>query len=170
MKTKMAMCLPVVWFLVAVSTLAHYERNWEGGTSFSFDGFSVNVVLSIILAIVLVIRIFRRVEDILIAKGTIKSRVSTPYDLFPVPLLFLFFGIGFRFFGDAIQSTPLTAAKNQTVYQWVFEWGVNENKFLIYLAILGLILLYRIHQLLAAVRCNMAPSRSSQVLNNQNPP
>jgi hypothetical protein len=147
MKTKWTkLCLPILWFLVAVSTVIHYERNWEDNR-ISFDGFRTGIGLSVLLAIVLVIRIFRRVEDILIARGTIKSRVSTPYDLFPV-LLLLPFGFGVRWIGDLL---PSLAARQNIVYQWVFEWGVNENKFLIYFAILGLILLYRIHQLLAAI-------------------
>ena len=139
--------LPILWFLVAVATLVHYERHWETGTAVFFDGFGNGIGLAVILAIVLVIRIFRRVEDILIAKGTIKRRVSTPYDLFPLFLL-IPFGVGAQWFGDLL---PSAAAKNEVVYEWFFKWGVNEYKFLIYFAILGLILLYRIHQLLVAV-------------------
>jgi len=151
MKTKLTKtCLPILWFVVAVSTVVYYERNWETGNKFFFDGFGTGIGLAIVVAIVFVIRIFRRVEDILIANGTIKSRVSTPYDCFPV-LLLLPFGFGGQWFGDLLPSTPLIAAKHETVYEWVFKWGVNENKFLIYLAILGLILLYRIHQLLMAI-------------------
>ncbi len=150
MKTKLTEWLPVVWFLVAVLTVVYYERNWEDGGKFFFDGFGNGILLSIILAIALVIRIFRRVEDILIARGAITHRVSTLYDLFPV-LLLIPFGFGGQWFGDRLSPTPLTAAAHDVVYQWVFKWGMNEYKFLIYLAILGLILLYRIHQLLVAV-------------------
>jgi hypothetical protein len=155
--TRIAKCLPILWFFVAVSTLVCYERNWETGNKFFFDGFGTGISLSIILAIALVIRIFWRVEDILIARGTIQHRVSTPYDMFPFPLLLLF-GFGCQWFGDKLPPTPLTTATHETVYQWVFKWGVNENKFWIYLAILGLIFLYRIHQLLAAVASRPTPS------------
>ncbi len=142
--------LPLLWFLAAVSTLVYYEQSWESGKVF-FDGLGVGVGLSVVVAIVLVIRIFRRVEDVLISKGAIHGRVSTPYDLFPVFLL-LPFGFGGQWFGDLL---PSAAAKYEPVYRWVFKWGTDEHKFLIYLAILGLILLYRIHQLLAAI----APKR-----------
>ena len=147
MKTKLTkICLPVLWLLVAVSTVVHYERNGETIKVF-FDGYGTGIVLSVVLAVILVIRIFRRVEDILISKGAITSRVSTPYDLFPVLLIFPF-GIRSQWFGDLL---PSAAARNETLYQWVFKWGQDEHKVLIYLAILGLILLYRIHQLLVAI-------------------
>ena len=154
--TRIAKCLPILWFFVAVLTLVYYERNWETGSKLFFDGFGNGILLSIILAIALVIRIFRRVEDILIARGTIQHRVSTPYDIFPI-LLLLPFAFGGQWFGDKLPPTPLTTATHEAVYQWVFKWGVNENKFLIYLAILGLIFLYRIHQLLAAVASPRTP-------------
>jgi hypothetical protein len=148
MKTNLTKTfLPILWFLVAVATLIHYERHWETGSSVFFDGFGTGIGLAAILAIALVIRIFRRVEDILIAKGTIKRRVSTPYDVFPL-LLLIPFSVGGQWFGDLL---PPAASRNEVVYEWFFKWGTNDYKFVIYLAVLGLILLYRIHQLLVAV-------------------
>jgi len=139
--------MPILWFLIATSSVVFYEKNWEGGNKFWFDGPGLSLDLSIIVATVLVIRIFRRVEDILISKRIIKSRVATPYDVFPI-LLIIPFGIGGQWFGEKLQSAT---AMNGTIYQWVFKWGLGEHKFLSYLSILGLILLYRIHQLLLAI-------------------
>jgi hypothetical protein len=142
--------LPVLWFLVATATLIHWERNWPTGSAVYFDGPGVGIGLSIILVIALMIRIFRRVEDILIARGLIKSRISTPYDMFPL-LLIIPYLPGIRFLGDAL---PATGPNGKVVYQWVFEWGQSECKMAIYFAILGLLFLYRIHELLRAIAKN----------------
>lgn len=138
--------LPVVWFLAACATLIRFEIGGED-SRFVFDGLGLGILVAVILAVVLVHRIFRKIEDILMAKGTIEKRVSTPYDFFPILLLILF-PLGMQWFGELL---PSAAARGEIVHRWVFQWGQNADKFLLYLAILGLILLYRVLRLLAAV-------------------
>ncbi len=59
--------LPVFWFLAATATLIHYQRNYESGGAMYFNGFVAGVQVSIGLAVGLVFRILRRVEDMLIS-------------------------------------------------------------------------------------------------------
>jgi len=119
--------LPVFWLIVACPTLVGWEYDGPG-RMMSFNGFGLGVLLSIVLYIVLAARIFRRVEDILISRGRFTGRLSTPYDIFPL-LLLIPFGIGYSWLGD----------------RWAFEWGTQPYKWAIYLAILGLVLGYRIN-------------------------
>ena len=145
-KSRLRYCLPVFWFLFACATLIYYERNWEKGGKICFDGFGVGLFVSIILCIILCICIFRRIENILIARGSIQARISTPYDLFPILLLLPFF-IHAQWFGRPI-SWPVPDVHTD---EWVFKWGQNDYQMLVYLAILGLLFLYRVYRLLLAV-------------------
>jgi len=115
-----------------------FNVDWEWHTSstctLTWGGPPGGIGFCAVICAVLVYRSFLALQDILIARGYLGSRVTTAFDLLPLIIL-LPMAVGYVARGEG----------------WVFKWGEHEMKGGYYLAVLGSVFVLKIYTVLRRV-------------------
>ncbi len=135
---------PVVAIILLLLACVRFQYN-EATWSISIPGLAGGVIVLAIIAIVLVYRIFNRVQDVCISKGVLGSRIHCKYDvLIPIAILAAF--IKGYWQGDFI-----TGMYGKDVPQWELAWSDPGWDAAFIGFVIGVVLLLRVLQLLKKV-------------------
>jgi hypothetical protein len=129
-----------VLLLLTCIKLQYCEDNWSAGTLGLAAGFPV----LLIIAIVLLFRIFNAAQDVCVARGLIPSRIHSKYDLLiPVGIVAM---LHVRYKG-----VPFLSKTGEHLCHWDFQWGDPEWSGPFFVTLIGVVLLVRILYLLRSI-------------------
>jgi len=126
----------ILFAAVAIALLFNIEWEWHPSatSSVTWGGPAGGIVLCAIICIVLIYRSFLAIQDFLIAKRYLATRVTTKFDLLPWIVL-LPLGVGYVAHGDG----------------WSFKWGQNDLRLWYFLALLMSVFTFQIYTLIRRV-------------------
>ncbi len=121
---------------VIIALLFNIEWEWHpsGITTITWGGPIGGIVLCAIICLVLIYRSFLAIQDFLIAKRLLTTRVTTKLDLLPWIVL-LPLGVTYIARGDS----------------WFFKWGDSKWKFWYFVALLVSIFVFQIYTVIRRV-------------------
>jgi len=115
-------------FIIAALCNIDYESHAMSGnrvtSTTTWNGPVTGIGVSVIICMVLVYRSFLAIQDTLVAKHYLASRVTTIFDMLPWGILAIMV-IGFSSNGD----------------NWAFKWGGQQSTFWYFLALLATVFL-----------------------------
>jgi len=120
--------------VVALFFNAEWEWHTSSTSTVSSPGPPGGIALCAVICAVLVYRSFLALQDILIARGHLGSRVTTAFDLLPLIIL-LPMAVGYVARGEG----------------WFFKWSTGEITWWYYLAVLGSVFVLKIYTVLRRV-------------------
>jgi hypothetical protein len=130
----------IALLLVACIKFEYQTATW----SIYGPGLAGGVVVLAVIAMVLLFRIYNAAQDACVARGLLKSRVRSKYDLL-IPVGILVVAIHGRWLGE-----PFHGAGNSG-YRWEFEWSDPSWAAPFIASLVGVVLLTRILNLFRAI-------------------
>jgi len=128
----------ILTLVVAVTIALLFNIEWEwhpsATSAITWGGPGGGIVLCAVICMVLTYRSFLAVQDILITKGYLTTRVTTKLDLLPWIVLL-----------------PLAAGYIARGDGWLFKWGESKWKFGYFVALLVSIFVFQIYTVIRRV-------------------
>ena len=138
---------PITALILLLLACIKFEYNgatWTVSSPGLPAGFAVLVVLGVLM-IYQIFKMFNTVQDVLISRGIIPSRIRCKYDLL-IPLCILAVCNQGRWMGD-----PFKGGLGSSGYHWELIWGDSHWAVPFILALVGVILLFRIFELCRSI-------------------
>jgi hypothetical protein len=136
--------IPVVSIILVLLAYIHFERNSQT-SAVTIPGIAGGIVCLIVIAIVLLFRIFNAAHEACYRKGLIPERLHFRYDVL-IPVAVVAAAIQARW-----QGKWIVGIYGKEVPEWIFEWGDPNLKVAFVGAVIGVVFLLRILALARAV-------------------
>jgi len=136
--------LPVIGIILILLACISYDHRGDGW-ELTVPGPIGGVVVCAIIAVVLLFRIMNRAEEACLARGLIKQLPPHKYDIL-ISVTFLASLVGLRFHGGFLDPEAPTR-----LLKWEFEWAKRPDSAYFLAAVIGVVVLLRVHTLLRAI-------------------
>ena len=141
---------PIVAIVLLLLTCVHFEYQTPRG-NLLVPGLANGLAVLAIIAVVLLYRIYKAIQQACIAHGIDPSIGRTKYDIL-IPIAIVAVIIHYRSVGGS-----LPGERGKAEYHWVFQWSDPELAIPLLAALVGVVFLLRVLHRVRAIAENHGP-------------